>query len=524
MLLLAPRKRRAMSAERPTRSQCETCGGTGRVRSGDDRDWTTCPDCEPDGKTSDLTGLTGAIGWGLDPTGSTKDPLLGTKINDVKIETVLAEGGMGRVYEGWQDRPRRRVAVKIIKPGCASPEAIRRFESESEVLGRLAHPDIAHVYAAGIHTLWGGQVPYFVMEYIDGALPLTAHVRERGLSRREMLDLFRRVCDAVAYAHVQDPAVVHRDLKPSNILVDRWGNPKVIDFGIAKCLDAAPEGMTGLTSTGQIMGSVQTMSPEQFSGDTSAIDARTDVYAMGVILYELLTGTLPYDVRTLNIIEAAKVVCEAPPAWRDDVAADIGPELVGITDTCLRKDPADRFANAGELSAAIKAHLAGMSVTLPRPVSAPAPTPPQELVRQPVTRRHAALLAGIAAVSVGGVALVGAWRPRAAAIRPFSFNGHRYEIVLVPVTRAEAAAKANERGGRLASIDSAAELRAVVKAAIAAGSGLVHLWADRGTVNAAASGTDGAFSTLAIMPPVWEWGELNTAAVAGGFVCEWDDE
>jgi hypothetical protein len=522
MLILSPRKRREMSADRPTRAWCETCGGTGRLQNDDDHEWATCPECAAHGKTSDLSGLTAAIGWGLDPTDLTKDQLLGTKIHDVTIIRVLAEGGMGRVYEGLQDKPRRPVAVKIIRPGCAAPDTIRRFEIEAEVLGRLNHPHIAHVYAAGIHTLWGGQVPYFVMEYIPDAQSLTEHVRDRGLTRPAMLDLFRRVCDAVAYGHTQAPAVVHRDLKPSNLLVDRAGNPKVIDFGIAKCLDAAPDDRTGPTVTGQIMGSVQYMSPEQFAADSSVIDARTDVYSLGVILYELLAGALPYDVRALNIVEAAGVVCKKPPEWPDELLAALGPDLVRTVDTCLRKDAAERFANAGELSAAIQASLLSPSPMVAGTRATPA-TPHRKPGGFSVWRR-AALLAGVAAFAVGGVAMVlpriSIDGNREALTHRFTFAGRPYHIVFAPVTRAKAVAEAKRQGGRLAQVDTTAESRAIVQAAIAADCGFIHLWADRDT---AASSVDGFSNALAIMPPVAEWTDLDADTLVGGFVCEFHE-
>ena len=167
------------------------------------------------------------------------DPLLGKDLGGVTIVRLIAEGGMGRVYEGLQARPRRPVAVKVMRPGFVSREACRRFDNESEVLGRLRHQYIAQIFSAGICNVVGAEVPYFVMEYIPDALPLTKFAVTHKLTTEQRLELFRKVCEAVAHGH--ENKVIHRDLKPGNILVEPSGVPKVIDFGVARCVDATPE-------------------------------------------------------------------------------------------------------------------------------------------------------------------------------------------------------------------------------------------------------------------------------------------
>jgi serine/threonine protein kinase len=498
MPALAVRKRPAMSAEKRTRSQ---------ARDADSTD-----------QTSDLSGFTEAIGGGLDPTGATLDPLLGAKMNDVTIVRVLAEGGMGRVYEGLQDKPRRTVAVKTIRSGCATAEAIRRFERESEVLGRLSHPHIGHVYAAGIHKLPSGALPHFVMEYIADALPLTAYARERGLSRLAILELFGHVCDAVAYGHKQEPAVVHRDLKPSNILVDQSGNPKVIDFGIAKCMEATPESRAERTSTGQIVGSVPYMSPEQFTGDPAAIGPPADVYALGVILYELLAGKPPYEVRGLNVVEASQIVLGPRPAWPPEVAADIGPDLLAIVDTCLSKDAAARFADAGELHDAIRAAIAGQPMSLPGS-DAQASLSTHRPRSERAARRTALLMAAAAVVA----AIRWFWpqpTPPEESTYPFTFNGRRYEIIFTAVNRDAAVKQATARKGSLARIDTPAHARAVVDAVTEAGCGPIHLWAYRRPGSTLQVRSAGGVSAFTVIPPVCSWTEMDGRSIIGGFLLE----
>lgn len=498
MPALAIRKRPAMSAEKRTQSRAS--------------------DADSTEQTSDLSGLTAAIGGGLDSTGATLDPLLGVKINDVTIVRVLAEGGMGRVYEGLQDKPRRTVAVKTIRSGCATAEAIRRFERESEVLGRLSHPHIGHVYAAGIHTLPSGPLPHFVMEYIADALPLTAYARERQLSRFAILELFWHVCDAVAYGHKQEPAVVHRDLKPSNILVDQFGNPKVIDFGIAKCMEADPESRAERTSTGQIVGSVPYMSPEQFTGDPAAIGPPADVYALGVILYELLAGKPPYEVRGLNVVEASQVVLGPRPSWPPEVAADIGPDLLAIIGACLSKDAAARFKDAGELGDAIKAAIAGLPMSLPG--SDPQTTLSTDRPRSKRAARRIALLSGVAAV---GGAIRWFWpepTPPEESTYPFEFNGRRYEIIFTAVNRDAAVKQATARKGSLARIDTPAHARAVVDAVTEAGCGPIHLWAERRPGSTLQTKSAGSVIALTVIPPICSWAGIDRLTIIGGFIFE----
>ena len=298
----------------------------------------------------ELSGITELLG--LDASSKTGvDPLLGQVLGDVTLVRAIAEGGMGRVYEGLQDKPRRPVAVKVMRPGFVSQEVCRRFDNEAEVLGRLRHPYIAQIYSAGICTIVGAQVPFFVMEYVADSMPLTAYAKQHSLSTRQRLELFRKVCEAVAHGH--EKGVIHRDLQPSNILVEPGGLPKVIDFGIARCVDATPEQMTALTDIGKLIGTVQYMSPEQFSGDSTRIDQRSDVYALGVILYELLAGKPPYKISHKQIFEAAQVVRKHRPAPLSKFNRDIDPNVEKVANRCLQKRRDQRFADAAEVANAL---------------------------------------------------------------------------------------------------------------------------------------------------------------------------
>jgi serine/threonine protein kinase/tetratricopeptide (TPR) repeat protein len=239
---------------------------------------------------------------------------LGSRIGRYKLLSILGEGGMGIVYLAEQQRPiKRQVALKVIKPGMDSARIIARFEAERQALALLDHPNIAHVYDAG--TTEAGR-PYFVMEYVKG-LPITGHCDDNKLTIIERLTIFLQVCQAVHHAHQK--GIIHRDIKPSNILVSTRNDqavPKIIDFGIAKAMNKSLTERTSYTEQGQLIGTPEYMSPEQADQNTRNIDIRTDVYSLGVVLYKLLTGLLPFDTetfRTGGVEQVRKVICGEDP-------------------------------------------------------------------------------------------------------------------------------------------------------------------------------------------------------------------
>jgi len=219
------------------------------------------------------------------------------QIGDYRILECIGEGGMGVVYKAEQRTPRRIVALKIVKLGMDSKQVVARFEAERQALAMLSHPNVAKVLDGGVTDR--GR-PYFAMEFVPG-IPLTLYCQRNKLSVKARLGLFNPVCHAIQHAHQK--GIIHRDLKPSNILVqmsDGQPVPKVIDFGIAKATNAALTERTLHTVTGAMIGTPEYMSPEQAQTSGLDVDTRTDIYSLGVILYELLTGTLPFDPKTLR--------------------------------------------------------------------------------------------------------------------------------------------------------------------------------------------------------------------------------
>lgn len=336
-----------------------------------------------------------------------------TAIGPYQLQQKLGEGGMGEVWLAEQLQPiRRRVALKIIKRGMDTRHVIARFEAERQALALMDHPAIAKVLDAG-ETERGR--PYFVMEYVKG-VPIAEYCDTNGLSTRDRLDLFVRACDGVQHAHQK--AIIHRDLKPSNVLVadvDGRPQPKIIDFGLAKAMAAPLTDRTMFTELGQLMGTPEYMSPEQADLTSADVDTRSDVYSLGVILYELLTGALPFDTKTLRAggfdalrktirevdpptpstrISSAEVNVEDIATKRRVSAAELRREVRGDLDwivmTALQKDRNRRYQTVNALAADVRRHLND------EPVMASPPSATYKLGK--LIRRNRALFGAIGTV------------------------------------------------------------------------------------------------------------------------------
>ncbi len=254
--------------------------------------------------------------------------LAGDRIGDVNLLQKIGEGGFGGVYMAEQTKPvKRRVALKIIKPGMDTREVIARFEAERQALAMMNHPNIAKVIDGG-ETQSGG--PYFVMELVHG-VSLTQFCDEQKLSTEARLKLFVMVCKAIQHAHHK--GVIHRDIKPANVLVtlhDGEPVPKVIDFGISKAINQQLTEKTLFTNYGQMVGTPQYMSPEQAERSGLDVDTRCDVYSLGVLLYELLTGTTPLEVNRLReagFMEMQRLIKEEEPHKPSMRVSVTGPQL-----------------------------------------------------------------------------------------------------------------------------------------------------------------------------------------------------
>ncbi len=307
------------------------------------------------------------------------DNKLGVRIGPYKLLQQIGEGGMGTVYMAEQVEPvARRVALKIIKAGMDSHQVIVRFEAERQALAMMDHPNIAKVLDAG--TTDAGR-PYFVMELIKG-VPITTYCDEKRLSLNQRLELFKPVCEAVQHAHQK--GIIHRDLKPTNVLVAEYDDrpiSKVIDFGVAKATARKLTDRTMFTEFGQVIGTVEYMSPEQAKFNQLDVDTRSDIYSLGVLLYELLTGSTPFERQRLceaAIDEVLRIIREEePPKPSTRVSAsntlpsiaanrhteprrlskDVSGELDWIVMKCLEKDRNRRYETANGLARDIERYL-----------------------------------------------------------------------------------------------------------------------------------------------------------------------
>ncbi len=347
-------------------------------------------------------------------------PWLGRMLGSFVMRGVLGHGGMGTVFEGVRDFPQQQAAIKVIRrsAGISATEwrsLARRFRNEVSILGRLSHPGIAHFYESGMVDWGDGEQPFLAMELIRGTglLDYASGTRTTGraapLDARRRLELIADVADAVQHAHQK--GIVHRDLKPGNVLVTDDGDAKVLDFGVARVLELQGQQATRHTHSGQPVGTLAYMAPEQARGQLADIDTRADVYALGAMLFELLAGRPPRELHGLSLAQSLRVLCESTPPR----LASLKPEYRGDVDTIVAKAlaprPEQRFASAGELSGDIRRYLNDEPI-----IARPQTT--MDHVRRIVRRHRASVTLSAVAllmlVAVSAVALMESARARSA--------------------------------------------------------------------------------------------------------------
>ncbi|MBL8763923.1 MAG: serine/threonine protein kinase [Phycisphaerae bacterium] len=400
------------------------------------------------------------------PRGVTQGALLegiGSVVGPYKLLEVLGEGGFGTVYLSEQREPvTRRVALKILKPGMDSREVLARFEAERQALALMDHPNVATIFDAGMSE--SGR-PYFAMEHVRG-VPLTEYCDQNKLTTRERLELFIPVCHAVQHAHQK--GIIHRDIKPSNVLVtlkDGRPMPKVIDFGVAKAVSQRLSERTIFTEQGRLLGTPEYMSPEQAGTTGLDVDTRTDIYSLGVVLYQLLSGSLPFDSKTLRragFDEIVRIIREEEPPKLSTRLSDLGElqtemaqkrrsnprtlvtqlrgELEWITMRSMEKDRTRRYPTAQELAEDVRRYLDN------EPVLASPPSLTYR-ARKFVRRHRVAVFGGLALGSVLLVGLVGTTAGLARAVAAERRATRDRDAARLAQARAETAEKA-ERAER----------------------------------------------------------------------------
>lgn len=323
------------------------------------------------------------------------------RVGVYELVREIGRGGMGAVYLGVRadDQYRKQVAVKLMEPSLNAKELEERFRNERQILAGLEHPNIARLIDGGVTA----GLPYFVLEYVNG-VPMDEYAAAANLTVRQRVELFLPVCAAIEYAHRN--LIVHRDLKPANILVTRDGVPKLLDFGIAKLLSADGRPEAGLTRTGVRLMTPEYASPEQVRGDP--VNTSTDVYALGVVLYELLTGQRPYRPASSAVHEMARVILEQEPEPPERIVPELRGDLENILRMALRKDPARRYGTVAELAEDLRRYLTG------RPVKARPDTLRYRAGKFVARNKAGTAAAALALLSLAGGLAGALWQARVA--------------------------------------------------------------------------------------------------------------
>lgn len=360
------------------------------------------------------------------------------QIGRYRIIRKLGAGGMGVVYEAEQERTKQRVTLKLINPGVATTDTLRRFELEAQVLGRLHHSGIARIFDADTFDAGAGPQPFFAMELVEGR-PLTEYADAHRLGTRQRLELVARVADAVHHAHQK--GIIHRDLKPGNILVTADGQPKVLDFGVARATDGDLQATTKRTDIGQLIGTVPYMSPEQAAGDPHELDTRSDVYALGVLAYELLAGRLPYDLKHKLLHEAVRVIREEEPARLSSIHRALRGDVETIVGKALEKEKSRRYQSVSDLATDIRRYLRD------EPIEARPPSAVYQLRK--FAKRNKILVVGMIAVLaavLAGTTSTALFAAGQARERNRAMEAERKTREMLAHTHAQAAKLALQRG------------------------------------------------------------------------------
>ncbi len=319
------------------------------------------------------------------------------QIGHYRIVRIIGEGGMGVVFEAEQEHPRRSVALKMLRPGLILPRSIERFEHEVRVLGQLKHPGIAQIIEAGTADVPGpagiaAPQPFFAMELVEGS-SLIQYAGLHHLTTHKRLELLIQVCDAVHHAHQK--GVIHRDLKPDNILVNDAGQPKILDFGVARAVEIDSDIRPLRTLAGQLVGTIPYMSPEQLGGRRESVDIRSDVFSLGVVAFELLTGQLPFNLSDATATEAMRVLATTTPRRAGALVHELRGDLDAILMQALAIEPDHRFGSCAEFADDLRRFLRH------EPVRSHPPTMAYRMKK--LVRRNRGLVAG---ASLAALALI----------------------------------------------------------------------------------------------------------------------